>query len=234
MNESVRHFQFDFTEIDFTRDELAPLLGFNPGEIPDPFPEMLDHAISHSKNFNGICGGYKVFDSVDVNRQELTIQVETSKFLPGKIVTTQLKKSSKAALFACTAGPKISEHSETLQNNGDTLEAFIFDVIGSVVVEKAMDKIQNVLQKEVEHEGLGISDRYSPGYCNWDVKEQHQLFALLPDTFCGITLSPSALMSPIKSVSGIIGIGSGLKPKGYQCEWCSDKTCIYRKIKKKA
>jgi hypothetical protein len=46
------------------------------------------------------------------------------------------------------------------------------------------------------------------------VAEQHKLFSLLPPGICGITLSDSALMHPIKSVSGITGIGKHCKQKG--------------------
>jgi hypothetical protein len=80
---------------------------------------------------------------------------------------------------------------------------------------------------------LGISDRFSPGYCDWNVSEQHKLFNLLPESFCGIHLSESSLMNPIKSVSGIIGIGENLKQLGYQCYWCNDPNCIYGKTKRK-
>jgi len=75
-------------------------------------------------------------------------------------------------------------------------------------------------------------DLFSPGYCNWSMAEQQKLFSLLPPGFCGIQLSPSSLMHPIKSVSGIIGIGTSCKQKGYQCEWCNDKDCIYGRIRR--
>lgn len=96
-----------------------------------------------------------------------------------------------------------------------------------------MDKIQKLLEASLQESKLNISDRYSPGYCEWSVAEQAYLFDLLPDNFCGISLSDSFLMDPIKSVSGIIGIGAGLKQKGYQCHWCTDKNCLYGKIKRK-
>jgi cobalamin-dependent methionine synthase I len=104
--------------------------------------------------------------------------------------------------------------------------------VGSVTVEKAMDKIQEILDTEMQKTGLTISDRYSPGYCDWSVGEQQLLFTLMPKDFCGVSLSDSSLMKPIKSVSGIIGIGKELRQKGYQCDWCSDKNCIYGKIKR--
>ena len=61
--------------------------------------------------------------------------------------------------------------------------------------------------------------------------EQKQLFSLLPNTMDFISLTKSCLMLPIKSVSGIIGVGKEVRKTGYSCDICSNKACIYRKIR---
>jgi hypothetical protein len=40
-------------------------------------------------------------------------------------------------------------------------------------------------------------------------------------------------MHPIKSVSGITGIGKDCKQMGYQCNWCTDSDCFVGKIKRR-
>ena len=55
------------------------------------------------------------------------------------------------------------------------------------------------LERYVAPEGLRITNSYSPGYCGWNVSEQHALFSLLPEGFCGVRLCESGLMLPIKS-----------------------------------
>jgi len=79
--------------------------------------------------------------------------------------------------------------------------------------------------------GLKVSNRYSPGYCTWDVSEQKKLFSFFPDRFAGITLSDSSLMNPIKSVSGIAGIGKDIKHLGYVCDNCTVVDCVFRGLK---
>lgn len=230
----VKEFQFRFEELCITAADLFPLMGFENGDIPDPFPALIDQAIKEAPSYCNIRGGYKIFEEVEVDTKNETIQIENQSFSPSKVVTTQLKDSSNAALFICTAGHKISDHSIQTSNSGDPLSGYIFDVIGSVTVEKAMDRIQQSLLDEVQAHSLNISDRYSPGYCEWSVAEQQYLFDLMPKAFCDVSLSDSCLMNPIKSVSGIIGIGEHLQQKGYQCHWCTDKNCLYGKIKRKA
>jgi hypothetical protein len=61
--------------------------------------------------------------------------------------------------------------------------------------------------------------------------EQNKLFSFLPEGFCGVTLSESALMIPLKSISGVIGIGKEVMFNQYSCSDCNDANCIYRKIK---
>jgi hypothetical protein len=49
--------------------------------------------------------------------------------------------------------------------------------------------------------------RFSPGYCGWHVSGQKKLFAALEPEEIGITLTPSCLMKPLKSISGVIIAG---------------------------
>jgi hypothetical protein len=91
--------------------------------------------------------------------------------------------------------------------------------------------MQNDLEKSMASSGTKITNRFSPGYCGWDVSEQHKLFQLLPGTYCGIRLSASALMDPEKSISGMIGIGKNVRHLPYTCNLCDMKDCIYRNLR---
>ena len=115
----------------------------------------------------------------------------------------------------------------------DLLKGYIYDVVGSEIVEAAADLMQESLEKAMIAAGKKITNRYSPGYCGWDVAEQHKLFQLLPDNFCRIRLTESALMDPVKSVSGLIGIGANVRMNPYTCSLCDLKDCIYRKVREK-
>lgn len=229
----IKQFQYTFDELNVVPEDLTELLGFEGDIIPEPFPEIIAQAIKDASQFCNIQGGYRIFESVKIDLKKESIQIEDKTFYPTKIVTRQLKESTSAALFICTAGNGITVHANELISQGDPMTGYIFDVIGSITVEKAIEKIQLELESKLLQSGLKISDRYSPGYCEWSVAEQQSLFQLMPESFCGVTLSDSSLMDPIKSVSGIIGIGEKLEQKGYQCHWCTDTNCIYGKIKRR-
>lgn len=228
----IKNFQYSFEELVIMEGDIAELLGFDSAKLPEPFPDLIGQALSKAPDLCAVKGGFKIFESIQINLQNDTIQINDQTFSPSKIVVTQFKNATSLALFVCTAGEKISEYAKQIANGGDPMLSYIFDVIGSLTVEKAMIKITKSLELKMAQNDLCISDRFSPGYCEWSVAEQKQLFSLLPENFCGITLSDSFLMSPIKSVSGMIAIGKGLKQKGYQCRWCNDKSCLYGKIKR--
>jgi hypothetical protein len=229
----IKEFRFSFNELGIVNSDIEELLSFEEGIIPEPFPELIEHALNIAPSVSNIRGGYKIFNNNETEIDKETIRICNQIFNPSKIVITQFKHASSFALFICTAGAEISQHSKEIQMNGDPLLSFVFDVIGSITVEKATDKIQKELEKESKKTGLNISDRFSPGYCEWSVAEQQKLFALMPENFCGVSLSETSLMSPIKSVSGIIALGTNLEQKGYQCHWCTEKNCIYGKIKRR-
>ena len=141
----------------------------------------------------------------------------------GPVIASLLKGAVRFALFAATVGMEFQKYQEELKKEGDMLKVFIADVIGTCLVEKAGDYMERLLEEE-RH-----TNRFSPGYCNWHLTGQKQLFKLMGDTPCGINLSEVCLMTPIKSISGIIGIGQEVDEKKYGCQYCELETCYKRK-----
>jgi hypothetical protein len=224
---------FSFSELNITPSEIEEFMGFEPGQSPEPFPDLIEHAFNLAPEYCQITGAYQIFNNISIHLLNETIQIENQLFFPGKIVVTQLKDATQLAVFVCTAGSDISDFSKQKASEGDEMMAYVLDVIGSVTVDKAAGKLLEKILEEVNNSGLNITDPFSPGYCNWSVAEQHKLFPLLPQGICGIKLSESALMHPIKSVSGITGIGKHCKQMGYQCNWCSHRECFVGIIKRR-
>jgi hypothetical protein len=227
-----KEFKYLFSDLTINPTEIEELMGYKPGTAPEPIPELIQRGLYESPDYCDIRGGFRIFDSILTDVKKNSIQIENQCFYTGKIVANQLKKAQKAALFIGTAGSGISDHAKKVSQTDDPLMGYVFDVVGSMVAEKATGLILEKIKAEIEHEGLSLSNHFSPGYCDWSVADQQKLFSFFPNNFCGVTLSPSSLMNPIKSVSGIIGIGVGFKQTGAQCNWCNDRNCMYGKIKR--
>ncbi len=224
----VKHFTIAYDSLGVTMEKIEKFMGYEKGSIPEPFPDLISNALAVAPGYCDIQGGYRIIDNYQLNRKEHQLSLERTTFEISRIIAYQMRKAEKAALFVCTAGEGISAWSKKLMQEGDLMKGYVVDVIGSEIVEAAMDRIQDHLAEEMQHQNFGITDRYSPGYCDWKVSEQPKLFSFFPEKFCGISLSDSCLMYPIKSVSGVIGIGEEAERKGYLCEHCDMKNCIYR------
>jgi hypothetical protein len=222
-------YHLSIRELTVDLHNTAPLLGYE-SKLPDDILSMVKEVMSETTDCFDINGGYQIFDRISFIANENHIRIEDTEFNSGKIVCHQLKKSEQIAVFVCTAGEQISHWSKQMINK-DPLMGFIADILGSVVVEAAIDAIQQKLSDEMKQAGLKITNRYSPGYCGWHVSEQHKLFGILPKNICGIHLTDSSLMMPIKSVSGFIGIGANVRFNPYTCRLCEATHCVYRNKK---
>ena len=145
-------------------------------------------------------------------------------FTPEGIISSYLKGMTHALLFIGTAGWEYDRAKEALKADGDIVADFIADSIGTVLAEMTVSQI------EKDYDDVRtLSMPYSPGYCNWDIREQHLLFSLFPERPCGVILSETSLMAPEKSVSGFFALGKDLQRQPYHCQICKNTKCYKRR-----
>jgi len=232
-----KQYPLEYTELhiekDFINPELPELLGHLTGK-----GETIDqHTLDVTKKLISDCrkvmepkGGYVVLDAIPVqNPGEITIPGLS--FQTGKTIVKMVKGSELFVFFVATAGPGPEKMAKTLMEEAQYLEAYITDLIASTLAEATAQYVHDHIKETWAAKGLKISNRYSPGYCGWKVDEQQKLFSLFPEGSCGITLSSSSLMSPIKSVSAFVGVGPDVSFRDYTCELCSMKDCTFRKTR---
>lgn len=227
-------FRFSFSDLKISVAQIERFMGYMEGESHEPVAELTGKLLKEAESVCSIFAEYRIYPVEKLYDAEKSIGISGLVFNVKKIVYSQIKKADSVAIFLCTAGSEIGILSRTAMKDGDLLTGYIYDAIGSEVVESAVDLMQENLLQGMISAGKKITNRYSPGYCGWDVAEQKKLFQLLPSNFCGVKLNDSALMNPEKSVSGFIGIGENVKFNHYTCRLCDMKDCINRKQKDKS
>lgn len=220
-------YQIDFSDIKLRNEEVSRFMGLGP-KADEPFNSLIDQSIELLSNNKNITGGYVLKNVSNLSAKDGIITVENESFTTGRMISSFLKNAKMVALFVCTAGSEIEKWATHYKNEGDLIFSYIIDATGSLLVEGAMDLIYKRLESYAASNQLYLTNRYSPGYCDWKVKDQEKLFSFLPNQFCGISLSESCLMSPVKSVSGIIGLGENVKYLDYICDTCKSNNCVYR------
>lgn len=225
----VTTIKFSFDELVIDQNQIKKLFGYDSEALPEPFAGYLEEVKQGCKELTDICGAYQIFDQVELTKSKKSIFVNDLEFSVGPTIRAELKGSEKLAFFVCTAGAILSTRAVTLLQGDDPVLGYVYDVFGSAIAECVGDKIQQMIREEIQMQGLQITNRYSPGYCHWDVVDQHNLFRLLGENPCGVSLTTSSLMNPVKSISGVIGIGKDVHYRDYQCDLCQMKNCAYKK-----
>lgn len=228
-----REYRFRFADVCPDDKMLEAALQITDEEAYQDLLPVVRGVLGRLQENPGIVGGYTICPCDEVDVKNGLIHCGQTKLEVGKRIASYMKEASALAVFVCTAGSLFTDLANEYLKQGDLPEAFIADAIGSVTVENAMDRIQQALEMEMNLHLLKISNRYSPGYCEWHVSGQQALFSLIDNNHTGVTLTASCLMQPIKSVSGIIGIGVDMQKRPYGCSICHSSTCVYRRIKHK-
>lgn len=218
----------NYNNLILDKKKIGLSIGYLNGDIPPHFDEILETLISKLPKYCEIKAGFRLVDIQYSFESPNGLFVASEFFEMDKIVTSQLKKATKGAIFLCTIGPKMETWGKQVLKGGDPILSYLIDITASAIVESVADNLHDHIGAEMKNKGFKITNRYSPGYCNWSVLEQKKIFSLLPPKFCGILLNESALMTPIKSISGVIGIGTEVKYSEYICDRCGIKDCTHR------
>lgn len=145
-------------------------------------------------------------------------------------VTEFLQGASRIAVFMVTAGSEITRQAAMRGKSGDAFAGLVLDTLGSWAAELAAEALMAQLASQLGPEE-SFTLRYSPGYCGMDLSQQRLLFQLAPAGAVGISLLPSLFMQPIKSISGLVGLGprAAVGVHLSPCERCPQVGCHMRR-----
>lgn len=132
--------------------------------------------------------------------REDTAVLEGQEF-PFRLLAVNLAHTHKALAFVVTCGRELEDWASTLT---DSVEQFWADGIMELWLRKASLWFTDFMKEACF--GGGKTNRMSPGSLKeWPLSQQAALFDLLGDVpgAIGVSLRPSFLMTPFKSVSGL-------------------------------
>jgi hypothetical protein len=150
----------------------------------------------------------------------------------GPELATQCAGADELVVTVTTIGPKVEALVQSLFADKRPLEAVIMDAVGSAASAAASRFISGVIFEMAANHGMKAGRILRPGAHYWDIIGQRVLFAMMPAEKIGVTLTPSCLILPRKSSSGVIPIGRALvqehQPAESTCRRCPNLKCIAR------
>ncbi len=219
-----------FSDIDLKIDisEVLRYLGYKNSGADTQLISLIKN-ISDDIMTNSIC---KVcFEKFPVNF-ELNGKIDLGFMkLSSESLKKNLKNCTHIYVFAATIGlytdKLIQKYSKVTPS-----KSLIAQATGTTLIEEWCNIFCSELNEEEIKNGNHLRPRFSPGYGDFPLESQKEIFSVLDCTRrAGISLTDSFLMIPSKSVSGIIGI-SKIKTdcESGGCESCKKLNCNFRRI----
>lgn len=226
--QTTQHFTVSPAEIPVDHTVVERGLGYKRGRTPEIVSHLLEETLPHVPEYAEIQCGFTILPPEMIRIHGDSFACDGVTFATGQIIAKRLRKSHTFAFFVATIGPRPEQWARELMEGPESVKGYMVDAIASCLVEGTANWLEARLEEIVQPLGWKVTNRYSPGHCGWSVAQQHELFSFLPEHFCGIHLTPTALMVPIKSVSGVIGLGESVKREEYQCSLCDVEDCYRR------
>ncbi len=201
--------KLDFTKLEIPLNKLFARLGYLSGktELDKKLrTEIEEELILARKLFNP---KYVIAESVILFGANNEVLLEPGLKILSNDIRRLLHGCIKALGFAVTIGPALEIKRDDYANEKNTAKALLLDAIGSVAAEEMAETINKMLKEEAAKENLNLTRRFSPGYGDWDIKNQTEFLKWLGADKIGIKLTSQMQMLPEKSISALIGIRNG-------------------------
>ncbi len=170
---------------------------------------------------------YEEVEFTVVDEQNLLLadgQMFTSRY-----VVKKMTECESILVLAMSLGGELHEQVSELSAK-DPFCGYVIDGISAYMVETLSDLVWQDRKAAYLKRGKNISIYYAPGVHDFGLENQQVVFDVLKPEQIGIYLNESYLMVPMKSLSGIIGIGEKVIPVnlGHDCAECDREQCFLR------
>lgn len=209
------------------REELYRHLGYSKGAVPaDRLSSRIEQVIAEAQSCIRPRGVFSLYSLGAHTPNSLSFGGCEIKGQVAEFMAT----AERIAVFVVTVGREITGRATKFGERGDALAQWILDAFGSWAAEAATDALMQRIRLHAA-EGQELTLRYSPGYCGMGVDQQRTLFRMVQADAIGVKLLPSMLMFPLKSVSGIVGLGPKDAVSAYRapCDYCDRVGCHMRR-----
>ncbi|NLL37418.1 MAG: methionine synthase [Fretibacterium sp.] len=215
-------------------DDALRFMGVSGSEGEETL-EALERKVSQAfSRIEGIArplGVWKRFP-LDVDGVRNLVRVADAFDVESRDLTRLFARSSECFLLAVTLGPEV-DRQISLSQRVDMLEGMALDACASVWADAFCDEVEKEARATLS-EGEHLTMRFSPGYGDVPLATSESILEVLDAARrIGLSVTRSQMMTPVKSITAMIGISDQKeekKDRGRNCAQCAlNGTCPYRK-----
>lgn len=213
--------------MEMNRREILRYLGYGRTEAGREVMDLVEDCITELEQAAACHHVYRVFP--------LTVgpgnRIDGGCFqTDSRNLAKNLQDCSQILVFGATIGAQVDmllKRYTKLQMS----KAVVMQAASAAMIEAYCNELNDGWKKQFSGEGWYLRPRFSPGYGDFELKNQLSIIGgLEAGKRAGITLTDSLIMAPTKSVTAVIGMSR--KPGDCTvegCEACQKKDCIYRR-----
>ena len=195
------------------RGEALRYLGYSGQDVDPALQARIERVMDEVERSAAPRGIRAVFpidaEGLDQNGEPCIRLIGTTVELLGRDIYRHLKDARWCALLACTLGMD-NERRLRMLGTQQPLEGAVFDAASSAAIETAVEQMDRLVRRDAQAAGLSCNWRFSCGYGDCPLEAQGAILAALDATRrCGLTVTPTDLLLPSKSVTAMIGIFEG-------------------------
>lgn len=134
------------------------------------------------------------------------VTLDDGTFFPSRSLAGMLEGSSGVLLMGATAGADIMEAIASCTAENLT-RAVILDAVGSEMADAALDWIMDYMGQDLLRSARRLTrKRFSAGYGDFSLENQQAMYDLLQLGNIGISMTPTRILLPEKSVTAVAGV----------------------------
>lgn len=211
-------------KIEISKEKITQRFGYNSSP-PEKLEKATEEMLNRAKDLFSPRGVYVVKRIISFSGESILIENRIT-FNTVRI-GRYLKCCDQIVIYLVTIGGGLEEEVSKLMREGDFLSGLILDAIGSEATERTADCLQELI-KSSQKERRGVTAlRFSPGYCDWRLSDQSSIFKAFDSSSLNlrVKLTKNYMMIPIKSTSGIMGLGDSerIMSQPTPCQICPEK-----------
>jgi hypothetical protein len=229
----------DFKGLDIPLNRVWGQLGYeDTSKVRPAIRKAFQQAVETGQALIEPKGCYDIFELLKVTPSSVEVGYGGISFDSHDLARRHAGAKELAA-YIVTIGPDLETRVAELFRNGNMVLGSILDAYGSIAVETLAQQIREQTHRYALSKGYAAMTYgycigetcqkykrcggeliywWSPGYGDWDTREQKKLFSLVDGEQIGVHLGAAFMMTPRKSYACVLPIGPQESSVQHKCQ----------------